>query len=80
MCYLGLIIFEFFAVKDYQHMNKFMTNNHQLLPFIQNEKSARFNKRNMFKVAWVCFYQENKCELSDFHIIHTAAGSWLMFP
>jgi hypothetical protein len=29
-----------FAVKDYQHMNKFMTSNHELLPLIQvNTKS-----------------------------------------
>jgi hypothetical protein len=62
---LDLIIFEFFAVKDYQHMNKFKTINYQLLRFIQSEKSARFSKRIVFKVAWVCFYQENKFEVSD---------------
>lgn len=38
-----------------EHMNKFMANNHQLLPLIQ-VKSARFIKRNMFNVAWVCFH------------------------
>jgi hypothetical protein len=42
-CYFDLIIFEYFAVKDYQHMNKFMTNNCQVYTFVQNEKSARFN-------------------------------------
>lgn len=49
---LDLEIFEFCAVKDYQHMNKFMSNNLQVLPFIQIERSAKFNKRNILNFQY----------------------------